>query len=64
MPRQHADYLGQDYETVKERVAAATPLRRVGTPEEAAAVIAFLCSEDASYLSCEIVWISGGGESR
>ncbi|HYF08846.1 MAG TPA: SDR family NAD(P)-dependent oxidoreductase [Acetobacteraceae bacterium] len=37
-----------------------TPLRRAGQPEEVAAVIAFLASEDASYVSGEVIAVDGG----
>jgi 3-oxoacyl-[acyl-carrier protein] reductase len=60
MPQQHADWLHEDYETFKASVVAQTPLRRAGTPEEQAAVITFLCSEDASFITGEIVSVSGG----
>ncbi len=43
MPEQHAAWLGEDYEAFKARNEAQIPLRRVGTPEEHAAVITFLC---------------------
>lgn len=36
------------------------PLGRMGEPEEVAAVVAFLCSNDASYLTGVSVEISGG----
>src|SRR5438132_811628 len=45
MPQQHAAWLGEDYEAFKASIVAQTPLRRVGTPEEQAAVITFLCSD-------------------
>ncbi len=38
-----------------------TPLRRVGQPEEVASVIAFLASEEASYVSGQTLYINGGG---
>lgn len=60
MPRQHAAWLGEDYETFSARVAAQVPLRRTGTPEEQAAVIAFLCSDDASYVSGQVIEVNGG----
>lgn len=41
-------------------VAEVTPLRRVGRPEEAAAAIAFLASDDASYVSGQTLYINGG----
>ena len=43
-----------------ELVAVQTPLRRVGQPEEVAAVIAFLSSDDASYVSGQTLYVNGG----
>ncbi|GAB3980152.1 3-oxoacyl-ACP reductase FabG [Plantactinospora veratri] len=40
--------------------AEQTPLRRVGQPEEVAAVIAFLASDDASYVSGQTLYVNGG----
>ncbi|MBV8147127.1 MAG: 3-oxoacyl-ACP reductase FabG [Gammaproteobacteria bacterium] len=36
------------------------PLNRAGLPEEVAAVVAFLASEDASYVTAQIISVSGG----
>jgi len=60
MPQQHADWLGEDYEAFKASVVSQTPLRRVGTPEEQAAVIAFLCSEDAAFATGQTLSVGGG----
>jgi len=60
MPQQHAAWLGEDYEAFKASIVAQTPLRRVGTPEEQAAVITFLCSDDASFITGETLVVSGG----
>lgn len=40
--------------------ASTTPLRRAGSPEEIAAVVAFLLSSDASYLAGEVIRADGG----
>ena len=37
----------------------AIPLRRLGTPREIGDVVAFLCSERASYVSGTVVWVDG-----
>lgn len=40
--------------------ASTTPLRRAGTPEEIAGVVAFLLGDDASYITGQIVSADGG----
>lgn len=40
---------------------AATPARRFGAPEEIAALVAFLCSAEAGYITGAEIDISGGG---
>lgn len=48
---------------VEQLVGALTanvPVRRVGTPEEMAAVIVFLCSEQAGYVTGEFIAVDGG----
>lgn len=48
----HADRLRAD--------ADATPLRRHGRPEEVANVVAFLVSDESSYITGEVINVSGG----
>lgn len=43
-----------------EELIAATPLKRLGTPEEVARAIAFLCSGWASFINGETLHINGG----
>jgi 3-oxoacyl-[acyl-carrier protein] reductase len=42
------------------RQAEYTPLRRLGKPEDIAATIAFLASDDASFITGEAITVSGG----
>ena len=44
----------------QEALGKAHPLGRVGTPEEVAAVVSFLCSDDASFVSGTILSVDGG----
>ena len=41
-------------------VAAQTPVRRAGTPEDIAAACAFLCSEEAGYITGQQINVNGG----
>jgi 2-hydroxycyclohexanecarboxyl-CoA dehydrogenase len=45
---------------LKQRMIAATLMGRIGTPDEVAAVIAFLASDDAAYMTGETLAVSGG----
>ena len=60
MTESTARRLGMDPAEHQRRAAEAIPLRRVGTPEEVASVIAFLASDDAAYVSGQVIYINGG----
>ncbi len=45
---------------VKEEMLKQVPLGRPGKPEDVAGVVAFLCSDDASYITGEIIRVDGG----
>jgi len=45
---------------VQERLAAANPTRRLGTPDDIARVVAFLCSDDAAYVNGQVLHVDGG----
>jgi 2-hydroxycyclohexanecarboxyl-CoA dehydrogenase len=51
---------GEIGEKIIDNMKAGTQLRRMGKPEEVAAAIAFLASDDASYVTGEILGVSGG----
>ena len=47
-------------EAAKAKIISRTPLKRLGEPHEVAAVVAFLASDAASYMTGEIVVVDGG----
>jgi NAD(P)-dependent dehydrogenase (short-subunit alcohol dehydrogenase family) len=49
-------------EQMIERIRAAIPLGRWGEPQDIAAAVAFLCSDDASWITGEVLRVGGGLE--
>ena len=47
-------------ENIKAELAAATPLCRLGTPEEVAAAVVFLASPEAGFITGQCIGIDGG----
>ena len=60
MTRETAERIGIPFEDFQRLAAEQTPLGRIGEPEDIAGVIAFLCSEDASYVSGQVIYVRGG----
>ena len=55
-----ASLRGVDEETVRQSYLANTPLARLETPEDVAKVVAFLASDDASFITGEAISVNGG----
>lgn len=51
-------------EELREQQRTANLLKRLGTPEDMAAAVAYLCSEDASYVTGETIPVTGGLQTR
>jgi 3-oxoacyl-[acyl-carrier protein] reductase len=43
-----------------EQMLEAIPMRRVGKPEEVASLVAFLMSDDAAYITRQVIGVNGG----
>ena len=44
----------------RKEVESHIPMRRAGTPKEIGAITAFLASEDAAYITGQILFVDGG----
>ena len=60
MTRATAERLGVPFDAFKEHAAKEIPVRRVGQPEDIAALAAFLCSDEAGFVSGQVIYAAGG----
>lgn len=63
MTRQTALRRGFEPEAYQQQRAKNIPLGRVGQPGDIARVIAFLCSDDAAFVSGQVIYVKGGPET-
>ncbi len=52
--------IGMDVADFRQAAADRNPVRRVGTPADIAATAAFLCSDEASYITGQTLYVDGG----
>ncbi len=62
--RRHALRAGVPFETSVDRLRSAIPLGRHGAPEEVAALVSFLASSDAAYITGQTINVDGGFQPR
>ncbi len=54
--------VGMEVEDFRAAAAQANPVRRVGFPDDIAAAAAFLCSDEASYITGQTLYVDGGAK--
>ncbi|MGX7733084.1 MULTISPECIES: SDR family NAD(P)-dependent oxidoreductase [unclassified Rhodococcus (in: high G+C Gram-positive bacteria)] len=60
MIRATAKAQGVDFEVYKQRAVDRNPMKRVAQPEDIAGAIALLCSDDASMINGQVIYVAGG----
>ena len=54
--------VGVSVEDFRAAAAELSPVKRVGYPEDIAAAVAFLCSDEASYITGQTLYVDGGAK--
>jgi 3-oxoacyl-[acyl-carrier protein] reductase len=52
--------IGVSFEDFQKHAAAEIPVRRTGRPEDIAGTVSFLVSDDASFVSGQVIYVAGG----
>jgi 3-oxoacyl-[acyl-carrier protein] reductase len=60
MVRQTAERIGKPLDEFITALAAEVPVRRMGQPDDIAAAVAFFVREDASFVTGQVLYVSGG----
>ena len=55
-----AERMGVDFETFQQAATERIAVRRVGRPEDVAALVSYLASEEAGFVSGQVIYIAGG----
>jgi 3-oxoacyl-[acyl-carrier protein] reductase len=55
-----AERMGVNFEDMQKGAATQIPVGRVGQPEDVANTISFLCGEDSSFVSGQVIYVAGG----
>jgi 3-oxoacyl-[acyl-carrier protein] reductase len=60
MTRATAERLGLSFDQMQANAAAATAVRRVGTPDDVADAVAYFAGDGASFVSGQVLYVAGG----
>lgn len=60
MVRQTAERIGKPLDEFIAAIVAEVPVRRMGQPDDIAAAVAFFVREDASFVTGQVLYVSGG----
>ena len=52
--------IGMSFEDFLAAAATQIPVQRVGQPQDIAAMISFLCSPEAGFVSGQVIYVAGG----
>ena len=60
MTRQTAERVGVPYDEYVAAAAKGIPVQRTGKPEDIAALASFFASDEAGFVSGQVVYVAGG----
>ncbi|MBD3941791.1 SDR family oxidoreductase [Microbacterium sp. NEAU-LLC] len=60
MTRSTAERMGVPFEDFVQHAAAEIPVQRAGTPDDIAAAASYFCSEEAGFVSGQVLYVAGG----
>lgn len=59
MTRSTAERLGMDFDELLTAMAGQTAVGRVGTPDDIAAAVSYFCSEEAGFVTGQVLYVAG-----